>query len=1300
MGRGHAFRRSGPGPRSRPRRATALVAALGLVGALFVGVAAGAPSAVADTGDAANGGLGTNTAGPGAGSTPGTGRVLIRITAGGDRPSNAGAISPLAGARYEVRENGGSPSAAAQAWCTTNATGQCWVNVPTRTSGGYVARQTNAPAGFTSVGSLRSSSDGTAGSSQNITYDFTTPNVATSTTVSLPRTGGTSPSSTTTGNWINERVNPDLPAGCSLNIGLLVDLSASVGSANQAPIRTALSQFVQTLAGTGTSIELHTFGTSSPANGAGNVNRPLVSVNDSRLPGWATGITVPSGEYTNWDAGLASFNSDAANLDAVFVLTDGYPTRYGGVGGRPVDGTGVQTRLIEVENSIASANYLKAQGVKVLAVGIGGGAVTGAPPTNLQVISGPTENTDYFTLANGFGALQQFLQQIAAAGCSGTVSVTKRILGPDDPDDAVGTPGAGWTMTATADASVVKVDDATSSYGTSAVGSTNDGGALTYAVDFTGGDTPRPITIQETQQDGFTLVPQGSSHAVCWTGPDNARDPVDVIDVGDEDAGAGEQVGFTVLANPADAVKCELRNRAAQPTTTLVVDKHWEVYDGGTAGDGRPAVFTGDGPTAPGVGGSATLTLGGNDGLPAAPYTWGVTYPGLAVGSTVAVGETVAGLPPLCTLESTTYSPALTGGTITLQEGDLNEVDVTNVVRCHTRLTLAKVVQSGSADPSDWTLAAHPLPPVAGGPAVLPGPSGTTGVSDEVTPGHVYALGEEATTDLARTYVQDFTPTLQNQWGPNRSAGSTGSWECFPASSVTGDTPTFDTTNRYDGRNGGVTVQLGGWSLCQSVNRPEPTLELVKQVDDDGTLTTDGADRWTLSAHWVPTAVTEPGGTPISPYPRTQDDVSGAGGFDATAVLPGTYELSESPDDVDGYTNGDTWACTLNGEPVAPTDGDELALAAGDVARCEIVNVRDEVPPPPTPTLTADVTDVCVQDAAYLSYDLTVTDVPNQPDLPVTATWRTQDGTVARVDTIPPGQLSGRLLWPGITLNADGVGIGWPGWRTLAASDFPLPAGATVYGDQIEDPALASQAYREPMTVTFEMNPSDVVTVTYPAVTPAGCEVARVPDLRLTKVASVERTTPGASFTFTIALSNVSELGAAYPVHLSDPVPSDLRVTGISTSTTAFPRWQDCAVTEADADGYGGTLSCDLFGALGPGAAAPDVVVAVIVDPSSPARHVVNTATVTWRSTTPADSEEHTVRASDDVDVVVTPPPPPPTPTDAPTPTEPVPPVEPPQPPLAHTGADVTHLGAAALALVLGGGLTLLAAAVVRRRRS
>jgi uncharacterized repeat protein (TIGR01451 family) len=144
--------------------------------------------------------------------------------------------------------------------------------------------------------------------------------------------------------------------------------------------------------------------------------------------------------------------------------------------------------------------------------------------------------------------------------------------------------------------------------------------------------------------------------------------------------------------------------------------------------------------------------------------------------------------------------------------------------------------------------------------------------------------------------------------------------------------------------------------------------------------------------------------------------------------------------------------------------------------------------------------------------------------------------------------------------------------------------------------------------------------------------VPRDPALTITKVASATEVTPGVSFTYDIVVSNTSTLGDAYPVVLTDPIPANVRVSMITTSTTAFPRWTDCTITGADAGGFGGTLRCELFGTLGVSSSAP-VVTLTAVARSTTTASIVNTATVCWSNPSNATQPQQRLPASATVTV-------------------------------------------------------------------
>src|SRR5699024_3939294 len=107
-----------------------------------------------------------------------------------------------------------------------------------------------------------------------------------------------------------------------------------------------------------------------------------VDGNRSRIHGRIDGYSAEGG--TNWDRGIHQVAADKQDFDLAIVITDGLAT----FSGSPTSGPGNYTRLVETEQAIFSANALKGEGTRVLAVGVGDG-MSGAPH-NLRAVSGPT----------------------------------------------------------------------------------------------------------------------------------------------------------------------------------------------------------------------------------------------------------------------------------------------------------------------------------------------------------------------------------------------------------------------------------------------------------------------------------------------------------------------------------------------------------------------------------------------------------------------------------------------------------------------------------------------------------------------------------------------------------------------------------------------------------------------------------------------------------------------------------------------------------------------------------------------
>ncbi|UOE44445.1 hypothetical protein [Agromyces larvae] len=874
--------------------------------------------------------------GTGTGPDPGVNQAKVIANVSGDRNAADTAIVGVAGVTvgFWNQNQPGTWDGPPVATCLTDANGQCWA-LSTGTTGAERAVRAaivDVPEGWRINTSLVTGLNN--GSFQQTPYSVVnTGNLGSGQTIEVPPSGAGR--TTSTGDWLLSRANPGLPQICGLNIGLLVDLSASVDAAGaQQDLRNAAAGFVNALAGTPSQVAIHTFGTLSPAAGSNatvNAANSSIGLTPTSGAGLTTLLNKANGlitgiqpaQYTNWDRGLWSYFPDREALDVIVVLTDGNPTRYDS----PATGAGIDTRFIEMEHSLASANALKASGVAMYSVGIG----AFDDPDNLIAVSGPIEGSDWSTV-DDYAELAARLQARASEVCGGTVNVTKQIVSSDG---QTVTDGFGWQITAesTEGEPIVKLDQVGEDYAVSADGTTNP--SVGFRIDFSDVAPSHRLRITETPQNDFDLLPfDNGDNMRC----DTASAPGEWLDV------ENIENGVLVDALFEQTVRCTIRNQAVEQQADLRVDKLWRID---ADGDGVYEEFA-DGQTLP-IAASASLQLAGNDDLPAGDgtYAFGVVVPNLRVDSTVEISETVQ-VPLLCT-NTASYAPQLNNGEFTLTQPQpaVNVVTLTNTVTCETRLTLAKSPQGGPAEPDEWSLDALPNP----GPTQPQNPlefaAGVNGVTHEITPASVYALAEDPTTENAELYFQEFAPTFAEvvdepgvlQWDSNAAAGATGTWFCVLATGVDGQGAPIFSTTRFDGLNGGVNVPAGNWARCTATNFLKPTIELQKWIDLDGDGepdTQDGADQWTLTAgDWVAPTVTN--GVQTHTMPGDQADVSGAGGFPATAVMPGGYTLSET-DAPDGYVNGTVWECSEDGGAFAAIEGDDVTVESGHALVCRIVN--------------------------------------------------------------------------------------------------------------------------------------------------------------------------------------------------------------------------------------------------------------------------------------------------------------------------------------------------------------------------
>ena len=638
----------------------------------------------------------------------------IVVKTGGTRAvASPYGVGPLAGVQLELRTSGGTLVTT----CVSDAGGDCVFTVPNSysTRSFVVTKAATFQAGSAAAANYYAnpefvtSSNGT--SFTQTAYQLSVSNLAQNTTLTVQ--AGGSNGSTTSGVWQNSYNNPPAQQKCGLNIAVVSDLSYSVAMSNSlGDLQTAARGFVNALVGTPSTVSLYTFGTTAPAPNTSTVldKSTLNPQHVKDLTAAINAYTISDQSYTNWDAALRQLNGKG--YDQIVVITDGNPTRSGS--SDSPQGSGANTRFIELEQAIFSANALKASGSRIVTVGVGGSS-NFDDGQNLRAISGPTVGSDYFI--SGWSQLATVLDSLARANCEGTVTVVKKVVPWNATGIADAVPAGGWTF----DAPGTTAGTVTPS--TSQVTKSNpnqgDNGTINYKLSGIAAGTT--FSLAEVQQAGYTLLPQDSKNAVCVT---SGSTPVTVTNDG--------ALGFSIPVGKSDIVTCTVYNRAPKPVASLTVHKQWVVNGVPGTLDQFPQGFT------------ASATVGGT----ATPWNTATEVPtGAAV-----VDEGTPGVPsPYCRVTGqhvTSFNGGAVGpvdlagagsySTPALAQGSSNSVTITNTVVCDGQLTLLKNVENGTtggtAVASAWTLTATPT----AGAAI----SGTSGVTGAATAGTTYTLSE------------------------------------------------------------------------------------------------------------------------------------------------------------------------------------------------------------------------------------------------------------------------------------------------------------------------------------------------------------------------------------------------------------------------------------------------------------------------------------------------------------------------------------------------------------------------------
>ncbi|MCL2652614.1 MAG: VWA domain-containing protein [Propionibacteriaceae bacterium] len=900
--------------------------------------------------------------------TPGSDTSVITVEVGGTRTSTT-AIAPLQGITLELFDGSSAtqPTSAStpltDSWavCTSDADGDCSFTIPNTGIGGanrdrrfYIQQSKTAPvpAGWHAIPEMVTSMDGN--SFTQIPYAIHTGTqlrggqVYTSTASFMVTGTGVQAS---TGIWPQALDNPPLRHACGVNVALILDLSYSVQIASALPsLKAAAKGLTDNLVGTNSEVALFTFGTSAPAAGTANRNRPLTPVSTKAgadlVDSWIDGLSITTAEYTNWDRGMFQVAEQAVPhvgpdnmFDIAIVITDGNPTRYGSGSAA----TGSPTRYAELEQAIFSANAIKASGTRVVTVGVGPDAPPSAP--NLAAISGPVQGSDYYAV--GWAQAADTIKQMALAGChtatTGSLTVLKEVLpaGSTNLDDAV--PQGGWQMTTSTATSGVTVDGGTTSTKATAIGT----GAAGFDVDF-GASPDANIDVDEA------ISSQPAPHSYyTWYDTECTR----LTDGQAVTISGGEQ--FTVPMLAGDVISCivynQLSNSPRSPEMTLQVDMVW-VIDGVTYVEGaQPPDFSAD----------VSLNSVGTEDFP--NLSSGEVYHNLTTETGGTLSQQVL-LPPGCRttaaagLQSNNTSdppemagPAIgatglysTTANVTIDPGDgtnvgVNKWQITNYITCQANLILAKVInqsaglQVGTANPKNWDLSvtdpsnntttlAYTTTPVCDqtdpdAPCYNNQDFAITN-SMTVKPGATYTLAEHGgdagyTQDLIGVAAGDLVP------------GATGSWLCWDFDPTTGR---FIESLAPNGALGEVTIPYDAPVVeCVALNSTAE-FSASKQVIGGSATPAD----WTYSIEAIGAVSPKaPSGTnpawsqPAQILPGQQYKIvpsQGPAGYILTDILC-TWQ---SPD-----ING--------GDPVLHTNESVLAnpvltLAANTTAQCTLVS--------------------------------------------------------------------------------------------------------------------------------------------------------------------------------------------------------------------------------------------------------------------------------------------------------------------------------------------------------------------------
>lgn len=329
--------------------------------------------------------------------------------------------------------------------------GQCTITVPEEGLGkAYRVVQTSTPSSLFANPKfwVQGPGGGVATATREINYAAgNTPILRSTDEVTMPAgavitgTGATDNRDGSFGNVLSSRLNPGRDTCTAVNLAGVIDVSGSIDSNELAAYKNGINYGIDSLVGTGATLQLFTFGGNSPASTqswAQPSQRLVVTeANAAILKAWVNAIPTSRGtQYTNWESGIDAVRDQGLGVfDAMLFLTDGAPNQGSGISATQND-----TNVRALERAIYAANGAKSENIRVIGVGVD--LDEGVVNTNLRAISddGDFRNAETWQdLGNVLASLGRELST-----CTSTVSIEKYDgTGPDDAD-AVLVPG--WTV--------------------------------------------------------------------------------------------------------------------------------------------------------------------------------------------------------------------------------------------------------------------------------------------------------------------------------------------------------------------------------------------------------------------------------------------------------------------------------------------------------------------------------------------------------------------------------------------------------------------------------------------------------------------------------------------------------------------------------------------------------------------------------------------------------------------------------------------------------------------------------------